>query len=63
MSIVSKLLEADTRDIMSLLITVLLILGTMNKLFDAQQVLLIIGMVFSYWFASKAKDNGDKPVV
>lgn len=57
LSLTQKLLSADTRDIMSLAVTGLLIAGSVMRLFDAEKVLLIIGMVFAYWFGQK-RSNG-----
>ena len=56
MSIKTKIMSADTRDVMSLIITVLLVVGSLLSIFDPKEVMIIIAMVFAFWFA---KSNGN----
>jgi len=57
LSLKQKLLSTDTRDIMSLAVTILLSGGTLLGLFEPDKVLLIIGMVYAYWFGQKRAEE------
>lgn len=58
MSLSSKLLSADTRDILSLGVLVVLGYGVVTGYFKADAVVPIVAMVFGFWFAQKTSNGG-----
>lgn len=65
MSLLTKLLSADTRDILSLLVGGLLVVGTVGvpsvilPVFDSEKVLIIVSVVFSFWFGTKTNNGSN----
>lgn len=50
----------DLKSIVTLILTVLLSYGLISNKFEAKDVMTIIVMVFTFYFAKKDSDKGDE---